>query len=63
MDLALPLLQPHPAPEPQHLKNPGGLLPGRLGAVADILPVPRFNAPSPGQLHILLLFGPSPAHT
>ena len=59
MDLALPLFQPHPAPEPQHLKNPGGGLPGRLGAVADILPVPRFNAPAllPGQsLHPAVLW-------
>ena len=51
MDLALPLFQPHPAPEPQHLKNQGGLLPGRLGAATDISPVPRINTPTllPGQ--------------
>ena len=50
MDLALPLFQPQPAPEPQHSKNQGGLLPGRLGAVADLLPVPRLTTPTlPGQ--------------
>ena len=44
MDLALPLFQPQPAPEPQQIKTQsmGGLLPGRLAGVADMLPVPRF---------------------
>ena len=43
MDLALPLFQPQPAPEPQQIKTQsmGGLLPGRLAGVADMLPVPR----------------------
>ncbi len=47
MDLALPLFQPQPTPEPQQIKtqSTGGLLPGRLAGVADLLPVPRF-APS-----------------
>ncbi len=47
MDLALPLFQPQPTPEPQQIKTQsmGGLLPGRLAGVADLLPVPRF-APS-----------------
>lgn len=43
MDLALPLFQPQPAPEP---KRPNqamrGILGHHLGGVADMLPVPNF---------------------
>lgn len=48
MDLALPLFQPQPAPERQQAKSQmmGGVLLGRLGGVADMLPVPRFNTPT-----------------
>ena len=48
MDLALPLFQPQPTPEPQQIKTQsmGGLLPGRLAGVADLLPVPRFTPSS-----------------
>ena len=59
MDLALPLFQPQPTPEPQQIKTQsvGGLLPGRLASVTDMLPVPRFatsnllpgRCPSPSQ--------------
>ena len=53
MDLALPLFQPQPTPEPQQIKTQsvGGLLPGHLASVTDMLPVPRFATSNllPGQ--------------
>lgn len=64
MDLALPLFQPQPAPEPQPPKNQGGLMPGRLAAVADMLPMPRFTTPTllPGQPPCPFLPLSSPPH-
>ncbi|KAL3160063.1 hypothetical protein ABBQ38_009778 [Trebouxia sp. C0009 RCD-2024] len=65
MDLALPLFQPQPAPEPQAPKNQGGFTPGRLAAVADMLPMPRFTTPTllPGMRRPQQASAPKPSTT